>query len=492
MSAAALAGAMLASSGAAYPAEFVADLKAQLEAMQRSNREMEARMKAMEQLVATLAAQVQPAASPKPTPEMSPRQAAWARSVAAAPDTQRAEKQAHPGDVFRTEPEPGRLGEITYTKQTTVDLYGFIEADSIYDAGRENPVWQATTRASMIPVNCPPQGNDPGCGTSGQTTFSARQSRFGMNTLFPTALGDIKTKFEFDLFGVGANAGQTAFRLRHAWGELGQFGAGQTWSVFMDTDVWPNIIDYWGPGGMIFQRQPQLRWTPDLGAGWSAAMSLESPNSAIDSGKAQTVDPDLAKTVASKTQWPDLVGQIRTDRDWGHAQAAGVLRSVGYQVTGRRNGNPSQNFVGWGFNFSGAFKTFGKDQLLGQVAYGQGIASYVEDGGVDLAPQAMLRGQVMPLLGVLGYYDHYWSERWSSSIGYSETLQDNSGGQNPDAFHIGRYASVNLLYAPMPKFLAGIEMMWARRENKNGDAANDPRVQFSVRYNYDVHFHPSF
>ncbi len=40
--------------------------------------------------------------------------------------------------------------------------------------------------------------------------------------------------------------GQTTIRLRHAYGELGQFLAGQTNSLFMDIDVFPNTIDYWG------------------------------------------------------------------------------------------------------------------------------------------------------------------------------------------------------------------------------------------------------
>ena len=54
-----------------------------------------------------------------------------------------------------------------------------------------------------------------------------RQSRLGVRSSAPTALGDFKTIFEFELFGTGVDAGQTTFRLRHAWGELGRFGAGQ-------------------------------------------------------------------------------------------------------------------------------------------------------------------------------------------------------------------------------------------------------------------------
>ena len=40
-------------------------------------------------------------------------------------------------------------------------------------------------------------------------------------------LGELRTTFEFEMFGTGVDEGQTTFRLRHAYGELGAFGAGQ-------------------------------------------------------------------------------------------------------------------------------------------------------------------------------------------------------------------------------------------------------------------------
>jgi hypothetical protein len=73
-----------------------------------------------------------------------------------------------------------------------------------------------------------------------------------------------------------------------------------------------------------------------------------------------------------------------------------------------------------------------------QIAYGEGIANYFNDGGVDLAPQSTQGGaEALPILGLLLYYDKYGDEKWSSSIGYSETSQHNSGGQEPTAFHKG-------------------------------------------------------
>lgn len=128
----------------------------------------------------------------------------------------------------------------------SLDIYGFAMLDSIYDFQRTDPNWDATLRPSTIPVVCEGPGNtDEGCGrNSGNMIFSVRQSRFGVKGHMPTAIGQIDTIFEFELFGVGGNAGETTFRLRHAYGELGQFGAGQTWSLFMDIDVFPNTIDY--------------------------------------------------------------------------------------------------------------------------------------------------------------------------------------------------------------------------------------------------------
>lgn len=403
------------------------------------------------------------------------------------------DKIQNPGDVFKTEPEPGRLGEPARDPlETTLNFYGFVQLDTIYDADPMDPAWQATLRPSKIPVDCAlVRPIQPGCGTNAASILSAKQTRFGLKTLTPTRLGEVKTTFEFDLFGVGANAGQTTFRLRHAYAEFDSLLFGQTWSNFMDVDVWPNIIDYWGPPGMIFQRQPQLRWTPIHTPEMTVAAALESPNAAIDSGKVTETYPSAH--ITPRTPYPDLTSRIRVDRDWGHLQLANVLRAVGYQNIGNWQGEPTGVYFGWGFNLSGAFKTWQKDQFLASIAYGKGVASYFEDGGVDGAPQANLnQGELLPLFGVLAYYDHYWSDQWSSSVGYSQTLQPNDVSQRPNAFHLGQYASANLLYAPIPKFLTGLEILWGRLEDYRGGTGDDRRIQFSARYNYDISFRPGF
>ena len=90
-----------------------------------------------------------------------------------------------------------------------------------HDFKQIHPDWYDTLRLTRLPKFENEFGED-------HSTFAGvRQSRLGVRSSTPTDLGDLKTIFEFELFGTGVDSGQTTFRLRHAWGELGALGAGQ-------------------------------------------------------------------------------------------------------------------------------------------------------------------------------------------------------------------------------------------------------------------------
>ena len=305
----------------------------------------------------------------------------------------------------------------------------------------------------------------------------------------------INFKFEFDLFGVGVDAGQTTFRLRHAYGEWGQFLAGQTNSLFMDGDVFPNTIDYWGPTGMVFYRNVQIRWTPFKTDTSHFAIAIERPGNDVDAGNIRLL-PGLGDAqVQNDEKVPDFTAQYRFGGDWGHVQVGGILRRVGYEVRAT-SADPWKNGseTGWGINVGSAINTFGKDKLLLQVVYGEGIASYMNDGGMDLAPNATfdtetvtdLHAKAVPLTGVLAYYDHYWSDKWSSSIGYSFTEVDNTNFQDAGAYHKGDYASGNLLFTPADNLMFGAELLWGKRTNNDGASDDDVRFQFTAKYSFGI------
>jgi hypothetical protein len=90
----------------------------------------------------------------------------------------------------------------------------------------------------------------------------------------------------------------------------------------------------------------------------------------------------------------------------------------------------------------------------------------------------------VPLLDWLLYYDHWWSDTLSSSVGYSRNFQSNTSGQATTAQRAGDYASVNLLWYPVRNVMTGVELIWAERENSNGASANDTRIQFSGQYKF--------
>jgi hypothetical protein len=378
------------------------------------------------------------------------------------------------------------------------EIYGFAMADWIQDTKRVDPDWQDAFRPSKIAA---PEGE---FGTNGQSDLSVKQSRFGVKGTMPTgeSTPPINFKFEFDLFGVGADAGKTTFRLRHAYGEWGQLLAGQTHSLFMDIDVFPNVIDYWGPPGMVFFRNVQVRWTAYRTAGDALAFAIERPSNDVDSGNIRLVQGFENFTVQPDQTVPDFTLQYRHDDNWGHVQAAGILRRVGFQYslcppssTGCAPIEPFQkgHQTGWGIDLSTAINTFDKDKVLLSLVHGQGIASYMNDGGMDIAPTGPPEGpptaeqiasEAVPLTGVMAYYDHYWNSMWSTTVGYSSTQVANTNLQNTTAFHKGQYASINLLMYPASKVMVGVELMYGKLTNNDGTTGDDVRFQFSAKYDF--------
>ncbi|WP_200939816.1 DcaP family trimeric outer membrane transporter [Brevundimonas sp. Root1279] len=369
------------------------------------------------------------------------------------------------------------------------EVYGFAQADVIYDVNRVDPAWEDAFRPSKIPTT------EDAFGSDGQTSISVKQSRLGVRASGDAGGRPYEGRFEFDLFGTGVDAGQTTFRLRHAYGRWGPILAGQTNSLFMDGDLFPNTIDYWGPTGMVFLRNPQVRWIIRDRPDFYAAVAVEKPGNDIDAGLIRQIDPDLGAGLTNTEKLPDVTGQLRYQGDWGHAQVSGILRQIGFETVGAPNNEPDGNDLGWGINLGTAYTTGPATFRLGAV-FGEGIASYMNDGGMDLAPQITVtvippgliditgEGQAVPLFGMTAYLDYAWNEHWTSAFGYSFTQVDNTNFQEPGAFHRGEYASANILWAPTPRIMTGAELLWGKRTDNDGATGDDIRLQFSFKVSF--------
>jgi DcaP outer membrane protein len=374
-------------------------------------------------------------------------------------------------------------------KKSNIEIYGFAQLDSGYEFGQNDPAWFDVVRPTKLPSF--PNEFAP----DGKVFFSVRQSRFGVKTLTPTQFGDLKTIFEFELFGTGVDAGQTTFRLRHAYGELPHVGAGQTWSPFMDPDVFPNSLEYWGPSGMVFFRTLQARYMPVNNERLRLIVAAENPGASADQG-IYTNFLEL-QNIKPKFDMPDFSMQARIMRGWGHLQIAGIIRKITWIDT---TPNPTfrlgDTVLGWGVNLSSNLNFTKNDVGRFQVVYGKGIENYMNDAPVDIAtksnpsnPTRPILGVPLPVLGIVSFLDHNWSERYSTSIGYSLVNIENSNGQLPSDYHQGHYALTNLLYHPVPAVTIGGEFQFGRRINfTDGWHVNDYRVQFSFKYAFAKKF----
>lgn len=370
----------------------------------------------------------------------------------------------------------------------TFEVYGFAMLDMGYQFGQNDSAWFDTVRPTKLAAF------KDEFAPSGHTYFSVRQSRLGVRSTTPTKFGDLKTVFEFELFGTGVDAGQTTFRLRHAYGELGQFGAGQYWTAFGDTDVFPNSLEYWGPNGLVWFRNVQVRWMPFKGKN-SAVIALERPGASGDQGN--FADRIELQGVKPKFAWPDLTGHVRFDRGWGHVQAAGILRSIRWVDTNKDQFDLGGSAVGWGVSLSSALNFGKRDVARLQGTYGHGIENYMNDAPVDIGIRNIglasstrpIEGVALPIFGMSAFLDHTWNKRFTSAIGYSMLNITNSSGQTPSAFHRGHYALANLLYNPTERFMVGGEFQWGQRDNNtDGFRANDYHMQISFKYNFSKVF----
>jgi len=381
----------------------------------------------------------------------------------------------------------GSRAQTPPADKPSLEIYGFGQVDAIKDFNQVDPAWADTLRPSKLPSSPNQYGED------GRFSANAKQSRLGVRASMPTSNGDVKGQFEFDMFGTGKDAGLTTIRLRHAWGQWKHIGGGQTNSAFMDVDIFPNSIEYWGPNGMLFLRNSQV-WYEFFDDGSSnARIAIEAPGASGDAGT--FADRVELQNVRGRFPSPDFTGHYRFGRPWGYVQFGAALLYLAWDDLLPNDAfNLSGNTWGWGVTASSNVKLSKADVLHVQIIDGAGIENYFNDAPVDVGVKKQPGNALTPVTGeALGdfglhlFLDHAWNERFTSAFGYSRVDISNSDGQNPNAYKTGQYALGNLLWTPTKNVLMGGELQWGKRDNySDGFSSNDVRVQFSFKVNFSA------
>jgi len=353
--------------------------------------------------------------------------------------------------------------------QTMLRIDGFARTEFIVD-----PTVSGLPDA-FIPSFIPIPARGPA-----QFAASIRASRISADLRTPVGdRGSARAFIQLDFFGPD---GTTAPRLRHFYGQLDNILVGQTFTNFMDPDAFPDTLDTQGVNAGINARIPQARYSAGLGKGWSGYFSIEQPFTNV-------AFPIHATPVEPLTRAPD--GSIRLRKEWegGHFQVATIFRDLSLRLP---HGGPVQSVFGWGVNVTGGAEVFGRDNVVLGMAYGHGISRYAGDTavlGLDAAPrsQTNLSLRSLPLFATYGSYQHFWTPVLRSNANFGFVQVQNTTFQAGNTYHNSIYSSANLIWNPVGSLDFGAEFIYGWVQNKNGETANAPRIQFTGRYRFVNH-----
>ena len=362
---------------------------------------------------------------------------------------------------------------------TSIKLSGYVKFDAVYSDITQgvDAVANQQTVDTAIPVG--PSGT-PASNKTGELSLHARQTRLNLTTSTPTSNGNLTTFIEGDFFGADGNESVTnsnGFRIRHAYGALGNFLAGQYWTNFFDENAYAETVEFGGPVGEIFVRQAQARWTQPSATGeWS--VSLENPESLFAVSGAPLTAGSATTFRSDRDHYPDIIGRLKWKNELGTFNAALMARNI-------RIDSATATDAKWGEGISlTEVVPIGNDDLRADVNVGNAIGRYqlsgfFPDGYVDATGKVRLARAK----SAYAAYRHFWSPTLRSSLILSASGTDTPGDGTFNGFNkSARSAHVNLIFSPVPRVNLGMELIGERRTVVDGDFGTLRRVQFAAQY----------
>ncbi|MES1925049.1 DcaP family trimeric outer membrane transporter [Salinisphaera sp. T31B1] len=448
-----------------------------------TNEELEQRIDRLEQMLRQTQAELrqsrQTAAAPSSRIEVRQQRADFIGD--SAQELVGDQSKTDQGNVqARSEPAPTTpKGSFRIGDNTTLKIGGYVKMDavySMYSGGQTSDTDREFYLPSRVPV-----GNLNGP-DSQSTDFNARQSRFNLTSI--TTLGDHKVKgfVEADFYGSKGSeltSNASGLRLRHAFIEIDDtWLLGQTWSNFMDLQVFPETLDFFTSAESVgYSRQPQIRYTHD---NWSLA--LENPETQFD----VMAGGQRATALTPEEKYPELTGDYSLPTGFGHLSVGGVLKQVSNDgVTGPGGIDyEDDSKLGYGVRLSGSVNLGDNGDEIGfSGIYGDGLGRYV---GLGITPAGYVSddGSVETISYYAGYsyLRHFWSEKWRSNLLVGTLQVDNDAERGGLATKSATSVHVNLLWNPLTPLTLGGEYAYAKREVENGLDGNMNRVQLSAKY----------
>jgi hypothetical protein len=208
-------------------------------------------------------------------------------------------------------------------------------------------------------------------------------------------------------------------RIRHAflsweYGPGKELLAGQYWSTFFNVGALPDLLDFVGPAGTVFERQPMIRWTSG-----PFQLALENETTRVNL-------PDGGSRLDDSETVPDIIARYNGksgDLNWS---LAAIGRQLSYEQRADANTEvASDDRFGYGLSLSGKWM-LGRDDLRFMASYGNALGRYLglnsfNDGYIDTDGKIRTIDQ----FGAFLAYRHYWNDQWRSNFVLSASEASN-------------------------------------------------------------------
>lgn len=351
---------------------------------------------------------------------------------------------------------------------TSVTIGGYVKLDMIYDTDQN--------LGDLGDVTALDTSSD-----GGDASFRAhaRQSRIRLGTSTPTELGEAKTVVEADFYGNGGNevfSNSRSLRIRHAYGQLNGWLAGQTWSNFMQFIAYPSTVDFNGPVGVTFIRQAQLRYTMGLGDG-QLSMSAENSETTGFAGARDTM--------------PDLTARYKWSGSGGGFEVGALGRSF---TSDTATGDDSA--FGYGVMAAGRLNVTSDTSLMAGAIYGDGVGRYLYTSFSNNQSDSTRSGIGAAYIGANGDLEtieaygfnvaasHAWTPKLTTSLSYGFAEGDQEEALFPTSFKTLQSAHLSNFYQVADPVTVGVEVSYQNKEDANGDAAENTRLQLAAQFSF--------
>jgi hypothetical protein len=299
-----------------------------------------------------------------------------------------------------------------------------------------------------------------------------QQTRLGIEVTRRTKLKeDLFIRFEGDF-----KNSSTTLRIRHAYGKMGKFLVGQTWSLMNNVSYQPAIVSLDGPICGDGLRTPQIRYSKDINKYmvWDVAIEYSAPDLEVP----DSVDVTQLQVI------PNFTGRYSYHKGRISFHTSVVISTI----SGRVGSEDISYAFGYAGSFAGRMKLKKANQIYMALFAGKATSHFLDSfngNGQDMAfNHTSSKFEALNAYGSYLAYEKDLPKNLSASLSFGIAAITNKDIQPDDAYSYSYNALINLFWQPVDGARLGIEFANGQRFNKNGSRGVANSVSMLMYYDF--------